>query len=122
MNAKGQHFMHTIRNSSNHLLNIINDILDMAALREGKLTVAAPAGEQRYFNMPTPMAGGEDMASIIDEMGGAFVFLGAHKPGVDYMTAAVNHSNKAEFDDSVIPDGCALLAALAFDHLGSPAN
>jgi hippurate hydrolase len=68
------------------------------------------------------MAGGEDMASIIDEMGGAFVFLGAHKPGVDYMTAAVNHSNKAEFDDSVIPDGCALLAALAFDHLGSPAN
>lgn len=79
-------------------------------------------GEQRYFNMPTPMAGGEDMASIIDELGGAFVFLGAHKPGVDYQTAAVNHSNKAEFDDSVIPDGSALLAALAFDHLGEPAN
>jgi len=77
-------------------------------------------GEQRYFDMPTPMAGGEDMASIIEEMGGAFVFLGAHKPGVDYQTAAVNHSNHAEFDDSVIPDGCALLAALAFDHLGSP--
>ncbi len=77
-------------------------------------------GPQRYFDMPTPMAGGEDMASIIEEMGGAFVFLGAHKPGVDYQTAAVNHSNHAEFDDSVIPDGCALLAALAFDHLGSP--
>jgi amidohydrolase len=77
-------------------------------------------GEQRYFDMPTPMAGGEDMASIIEEMGGAFVFLGAHKPGVDYQTAAVNHSNHAEFDDSVIPDGSALLAALAFDHLGSP--
>jgi hippurate hydrolase len=77
-------------------------------------------GEQRYFDMPTPMAGGEDMASIIEEMGGAFVFLGAHKPGVDYQTAAVNHSNHAEFDDSVIPDGCALLAALAFDHLGQP--
>jgi hippurate hydrolase len=77
-------------------------------------------GPQRYFDMPTPMAGGEDMASIIEEMGGAFVFLGAHKPGVDYQTAAVNHSNHAEFDDSVIPDGSALLAALAFDHLGSP--
>ena len=77
-------------------------------------------GEQRYFDMPTPMAGGEDMASIIEEMGGAFVFLGAHKPGVDYQTAAVNHSNHAEFDDSVIPDGSALLAALAFDHLGQP--
>jgi hippurate hydrolase len=75
-------------------------------------------GEQRYLDMPTPMAGGEDMASIIDELGGAFVFLGAAKPGVDPMTAPVNHSNKAEFDDSVIPDGVGLLTALVFDHLG----
>jgi hippurate hydrolase len=67
------------------------------------------------------MAGGEDMASIIEELGGAFVFLGAHKPGVDFMTAPVNHSNKAEFDDTVLADGAALLAALAFDHLGEPA-
>ncbi|GIL82425.1 hypothetical protein Vretifemale_11416 [Volvox reticuliferus] len=39
MNAKGQHFVKTIKNSSNHLLNIINDILDVAALKEGKLTI-----------------------------------------------------------------------------------
>ena len=39
MNPKGQHFVHTIKNSSNHLLNIINDILDVAALKEGKLTI-----------------------------------------------------------------------------------
>jgi hippurate hydrolase len=97
-------------------------INDADAVERVERIVKDAFGEQRYFNMPTPMAGGEDMASIIDEMGGAFVFLGAHKPGVDYMTASVNHSNKAEFDDSVIPDGCALLAALAFDHLGSPAN
>jgi hippurate hydrolase len=77
-------------------------------------------GEQRYFDMPTPMAGGEDMASIIEEMGGAFIFLGAHKPGADFMTAAVNHSNKAEFDDTVLADGAALLAAMAFDHLSEP--
>jgi hypothetical protein len=37
------------------------------------------------------------------------------------MTAAVNHSNKAEFDDTVLADGAALLAALAFDHLSEPA-
>ena len=36
---QGNHFLKTIHNSSNHLLNIINDILDVAALREGKLTV-----------------------------------------------------------------------------------
>ncbi|GLC35003.1 Hexokinase-3 [Pleodorina starrii] len=39
MNPKGQHFVKTIKNSSNHLLNIINDILDVAALKEGKLTI-----------------------------------------------------------------------------------
>ncbi|KXZ47741.1 hypothetical protein GPECTOR_33g623 [Gonium pectorale] len=39
MNPKGQHFVRTIKNSSNHLLNIINDILDVAALKEGKLTI-----------------------------------------------------------------------------------
>jgi hippurate hydrolase len=96
-------------------------INDADAVARVERIVKDAFGEQRYFDMPTPMAGGEDMASIIEEMGGAFVVLGAHKPGVDYATAAVNHSNKAEFDDSVIPDGCALLAALAFDHLGKPA-
>lgn len=35
MNPKGQHFVKTIKNSSNHLLNIINDILDVAALKVG---------------------------------------------------------------------------------------
>ncbi len=75
-------------------------------------------GEGRYMEMPTPMAGGEDMASIIEELGGAFVFLGAAKPGVDFTTAPVNHSNHAEFDDSVIPDGVALLTGLVFSHLG----
>uniref|UniRef100_A0A7S3VS63 histidine kinase n=1 Tax=Dunaliella tertiolecta TaxID=3047 RepID=A0A7S3VS63_DUNTE len=39
LNPKGQHFLRTIKNSSNHLLNIINDILDVAALKEGKLTI-----------------------------------------------------------------------------------
>ncbi|GFH33431.1 chlamyopsin-6, partial [Haematococcus lacustris] len=39
MNPKGNHFMQTIKNSSNHLLNIINDILDVAALKEGKLHI-----------------------------------------------------------------------------------
>lgn len=96
---------------------LINDVDAVARVER---LVKDTFGPQRYFDMPTPMAGGEDMASIIEEMGGAFVFLGAHKPGVDFMTAAVNHSNKAEFDDTVLADGAALLAALAFDHLSEP--
>ena len=98
---------------------LINDVDAVARVER---VVKDTFGPQRYFDMPTPMAGGEDMSSIIEEMGGAFVFLGAHKPGVDFMTAAVNHSNKAEFDDTVLADGAALLAAMAFDHLSEPSD
>ena len=105
---------HEFSNATKVLIN------DVDAVARVERVVQDTFGPQRYFDMPTPMAGGEDMASIIEEMGGAFVFLGAHKPGVDFMTAAVNHSNKAEFDDTVLADGAALLAAMAFDHLSEP--
>lgn len=91
-------------------------INDKEAVERVERIVAATVGENRYFTMDTPMAGGEDMASLIDELGGAFVFLGASK-SEDFMSAEINHSNKAVFDDSVLPDGAALLAALAFSSL-----
>jgi amidohydrolase len=75
-------------------------------------------GAGRYINLPTPIAGGEDFASILAEIPGAFVFMGACPVGVDHTTAATNHSNKAVFDDAVLGDGAALLASLAFDALG----
>jgi amidohydrolase len=74
-------------------------------------------GEQRYLNLPTPIAGGEDFASILHEIPGAFVFMGACPPGVDHESAPTNHSNKAVFDDSVLSDGALLLASLAVDAL-----
>lgn len=74
-------------------------------------------GASRYINLPTPIAGGEDFASILSEIPGAFVFMGACPPGTDHTTAATNHSNKAVFDDSVLGDGAALLASLAVDAL-----
>ena len=91
-------------------------INDQEAVERVERIVNATVGDGRYFTMDTPMAGGEDMASIIDELGGAFVFMGACKSD-DYLSAAINHSNKAEFDDSVLPDGAAVLAALAFSAL-----
>lgn len=92
-------------------------INDSEAVDRVERMVDATVGEGRYFPMTEPMAGGEDMASIIDELGGAFVFLGAAKLGTDYTKAAINHSNKAVFDDNVLADGAAVLAALAFNAL-----
>ncbi len=91
---------------------------DKAAVARAEKLVVEAFGEDRYINMPQPIAGGEDFASILREVPGAFIFLGALADGESPETAQSNHSNKARFDDSVIGDGAALLAALAFDVLG----
>ena len=74
-------------------------------------------GENGYMPMQKPIAGGEDFASIVDEVPGAFVFVGACPPDIDFQSAPTNHSAKAKFDDSVLPLCAALLASLAFSHL-----
>ncbi len=79
-------------------------------------------GPGRYWNMEHPIAGGEDFASVLDAVPGAFIFMGACPPENDHLTAATNHSNKAVFDDTVLADGAALLASLAFDALNRAAQ
>ncbi|MFM8927102.1 MAG: M20 family metallopeptidase [Rhodoluna sp.] len=75
-------------------------------------------GPERYMTMSQPIPGGEDYASIVEEIPGAFIFLGAAQPGLKPEQLESNHSNKAQFDEAVLADGAALLAALAFDKLG----
>lgn len=75
-------------------------------------------GENRYRTMSQPIPGGEDYASILEEIPGAFIFLGAAQPGIPPEKLESNHSNKAQYDEAVLADGAALLAALAFDELG----
>lgn len=79
-------------------------------------------GPGRYWSMEHPIAGGEDFASVLDAVPGAFIFMGACPPSVDHLQAATNHSNKALFDDSILADGAALLASLAFDALNRAAE
>jgi amidohydrolase len=88
-----------------------------AALDRVEKVIEQMFGPGRYQDMPTPIAGGEDFASVLAEVPGAFIFLGACPPESDFMQAATNHSNKAVFDDRVIADGAALLASLAIDTL-----
>ena len=90
---------------------------DAAAIHSVEIVTSKLFGAGRYVNLPAPIAGGEDFASIVHEIPGAFVFIGAAPPGVDPSTAATNHSNKAVFDDSVLADGAALLVELALEAL-----
>jgi amidohydrolase len=91
---------------------------DPAAVTTVEKVAKELVGEAGYVPMQSPIAGGEDFASIVAEVPGAFVFVGACPKDIDYTTAPTNHSAKAKFDDSVLPLCSALLASLAFEHLG----
>jgi hippurate hydrolase len=81
-------------------------------------TVAELFGEERFERLPNPLAGAEDFSRVLQRVPGAMVFLGAVIDGRDVDTAPSNHAPGAAFDDSVLPDGAALLAQLALGHLG----
>jgi amidohydrolase len=74
-------------------------------------------GSERFTVAPTPIGGAEDFAAVLHAVPGAFIFVGACPPELDPATAPYNHSNLAMFDDSVLPDAAAYLAALAFARL-----
>ncbi|MFC1400105.1 MULTISPECIES: M20 family metallopeptidase [Streptacidiphilus] len=77
-------------------------------------------GQERYIEMPRPVAGSEDFAVIGDHVPSAYFMLGACPPDRDPFTAAYNHSPEALFDDAVLADGAALLAELALGRLSGP--
>ena len=91
---------------------------DPASVERVERVAKSLVGEAGYVPMQNPIAGGEDFASIVAEVPGAFVFVGACPPEIDYQPAPTNHSAKATFDDSVLPLCSALLASLAMEHLG----
>jgi hippurate hydrolase len=80
-------------------------------------TVTDLLGPGRYVVAPNPITGSEDFSYVLEQVPGAFVFLGACPAGLDPAKAAYNHSADALFDDAVLPDGAALYASLAIRRL-----
>ena len=74
-------------------------------------------GEERWQDLPDPIAGSEDFSRVLAAVPGAFVFLGAGLPGSDPATAPNNHSPRADFDPAVLPDAATVYAALAVRQL-----
>lgn len=69
-------------------------------------------GQERWADMPFPEAGSEDMAFVLEEVPGAYLNVSACVHD-DHRVADDNHSPRAAFDDSVVPDVAAALAELA---------
>ncbi len=74
-------------------------------------TIRDVLGEHRFQDLADPLPGGEDFSRVLQRVPGAFVLMGAGDGTTD------NHSPLAEFDDSVLADGAAVLAELAMRRL-----
>jgi amidohydrolase len=92
----------------------VNDV-DEAVFAAGVATEVF--GADRFGWLANPSPGSEDMAFVLDKVPGAYLNVGACPPDLDPATAPSNHSPFARFDDSVVPDGAALLASLAHRRL-----
>jgi hippurate hydrolase len=72
---------------------------------------------ERFGWRPAPDPRSEDFSYVLQEIPGAFAFLGACPPELDPATAPANHSPLARFDDGILPDAALLLAELALRRL-----
>jgi hippurate hydrolase len=75
-------------------------------------------GDDRVETLPAPVMASEDFSFVLEQVPGAFVFLGATPADIDPAVAEMNHSPRAVFDDEVLADQAAALAALALSHVG----
>ena len=98
---------------------LVNDPVETALAAR---TVTELFGPTRYLDAAAPTPGAEDMAFVLEQIPGAYLMLGTCPPHLDHTTAAYNHSPQAVFDDSVLPDGAALLAELALRRLARDAQ
>ena len=83
----------------------------------GATVVREVLGQDRYEQMEAPIAGSEDFSRVIAAVPGAFLGLGALLPGLDPASAPNNHSPRADFDPTVLPDAATVYAELAVRRL-----
>jgi len=82
-------------------------------------TITEAFGAGRAERAEFPITGAEDFSFVLDEVPGAFVFLGACPPDRNPEVAPTNHSTVAVFDDAALADGTTLLAELALRRLAA---
>jgi amidohydrolase len=91
----------------------VNDAAHAAFAAEVATEVFGP---DRYQPKQSPVTGAEDFSRVLAEVPGCYLFLGACTTD-DWHTAPSNHSPRASFDDSVLPQGVLLHAELAIRAL-----
>lgn len=74
-------------------------------------------GPTQAWQAPNPANGSEDFAFVLQRTPGAMLLVGAAPEGVDPLSAPMNHSPHAVFDDRILGRQAALLTVLAEERL-----
>ncbi|APT92096.1 iron permease [Corynebacterium phocae] len=76
-------------------------------------------GADRVLPLGTPMMASEDFGVVLQQVPGTFVWLGTADAHVPYAKREWNHSPLARFDDHILGDQAAALAAVAVERLAA---
>ena len=76
-------------------------------------------GEEAVQPFEAPMMASEDFGFVLAQVPGTFMFLGTANPDKPEHLRDWNHSPKINFNDSILGDQAAALAALAFERLAT---
>lgn len=92
----------------------VNDDQITAAVEE---LIRDTFGESRFQRVVNPAMGSEDFSFVLQQVPGCYVMLGARP---DHVAAGTTypHSPNVFFDDEVLADQAALMALLAWRHVG----
>ena len=94
----------------------VNDLAETAFVLD---ELARLHGEDAVAVRENPRLGSEDFSFVLQQVPGAFVFLGAHPLPVAAVPPT-NHSSKAIFDEGVLAEQAATLAHLAYRRITAP--
>jgi len=88
-------------------------VCDEKAVDLGERVTRGLFGDQAFLRLPDPIMGAEDFAYVLEKVPGAMFFLGVSHEGEDWTQCCGIHSTKMMIDESVMPQGAAVLAGLA---------
>ena len=88
-------------------------ICDPRAVAFGAAVVQEMFGERAWREMANPIMGAEDFSYVLEKVPGAMFFIGVSHEGEDWTQCCGIHSTRMMLDETVMPQGAALLAGLA---------
>ncbi len=92
-------------------------LCDPRAVDFGEAVSRKMFGPEGFLRLPAPIMGAEDFAYVLEQVPGAMFFLGVAHAGADWSSCCGIHSTRMLIDESVLPQGAALLAGLAHRFL-----